>query len=290
MTPKKEIFFRAHGIGALMVDGRGTVLTDKMGIELEGFEKKIKDGGNLTPTQRTKMLDLQKRRDTTPELSDTAKSYVEQTWLFNEKGFRRRIKSPYLEKGIMQETESLSLLSDLDGVYYAKNLKRETKDNMTGECDIKTKISGLKYVDDIKSSWDALTFLNSDWDKLKEWQGRTYLKLYDGDVFRLRFCLVDALPHVVKQQQEWLWKEFFHDSMTDEEAHRLDEDLKPMMEQIERNLVYTTNPAYCKEERVKTYEIERDDTIFKQLEDRIEPALEYYSTIKLNQLVGKYSI
>lgn len=291
-TPLDEVFFRAHGVGALMTDGRGTVLTDKQAVILKDFESRLRSGGKLTPKQRETMVDYQKRRDAPPELSDTAKTFVQKTWLWHEKGFRKRIKSDYLEKGIFQETESMALLSELDGIFYAKNIAREfcKKTHLSGECDIKTKMNGGYYIDDIKSSWDAETFMNADWDKLKEWQGRSYLHLYGGDVFRLRFCLVDAPDHIVTKQKEKLWREFYSDSFSDEETHRMEESLKPMYEQIERNLVYSNNPQFTKEERVKTYTIERDDAKFKELQERIEPALKYYSELQLNRLVGKYSI
>lgn len=290
ITPKKDIFFRASGIGALMTDGKGTTLTPNMEKDLNKWESVLRSGGKITPNQTEKLKDYQQRRDAPPQLSDTAKTFVELTWLKIEKGFERRIKSPYLEKGIFQETESLALLSELDGQFYVKNLAREYGKNITGECDIKTKIKQTNFIDDIKSSWDALTFMNSDWDKLKEWQGRTYMKLYGGDVFRLRFVLVDAPDHIVMKQKERLWREFYHDSMTDEEQHRMETQIQPMYDQIDRNLIYSTNPKYSKEERVKTYQIERDDDKWREMEDRVEMALEYYHTITLNRLIGKYNI
>ena len=289
-TQNKDIFFRSHGIGALMTDGRGTTLTERQAGILKKYESTLRSGGKLTPNQTTELLDFQKRRDAPPELSDTAKTYVEKTWLKIEKGFERRIKSDFLDKGIYQETESMKFLSDLEGIFYGKNLSRVYADNITGECDIKTKIKETIYIDDIKSSWDAQTFMDADWDKLKEWQGRSYLKLYGGDVFRLRFVLVDAPDHIVIKQKERLWREFYSDAMTDEETHRMEVAIEPMYQQIEKNLVYSNNPAYTKEERVKTYTIERDDKKWKELEERIPMALDYYHSLTLNRLVGKYNI
>lgn len=286
-TPLDQVFFRAHAIGALIPEKAGTKLTDKMLEKLEDYENRMRTGAKISPNQIAEMIDYQNRRDTPPELGDGGKSFVETTWLWHEKGFRKRIKSKFLDKGIYQESESRKLLTELDGIFYAKNLERVSMENITGECDIKTKIGSTTYIDDIKSSWDAETFMNAGWDTLKEWQGRTYLKLYGGDVFRLRYCLTDCPSHIVTKQKEYLWREFYDDSMSDEETHRLEEMLVPMYEQIERNLIYTNSKLYTPEERVKTYTLERDDERFEYLEEKIRIALEYYQTITLNRLVGK---
>lgn len=290
-TSIDDVFFRAHGIGALIPEARGTALTDKQAQQLKEWEDKIRAGGKITAKQTITLKDYQNRRDTPPELSEGGKTYVQDQWLWNEKGFKRRIKSKYLDKGIYQESETKRLFTEIDGIYYAKNTERISKNNISGECDTKNKIKGLGFVvDDYKSTWDSKTFMDAGWDTLKEWQGRAYMFLYDADVFRLRYGLVDAPSWMVKREQERLWREFYSDTMSPEEQHELEQLIEPMQEQIERNLVYSNSKRYTKEERVKEYILHRDDEKFKELTEKVKIGLDYYKTLSLNRLIENKSV
>lgn len=281
----KQILFRSHGIGALSVDGRGSVITDLQLEKLKDFEGRLRMGGKLTDNQKAEMFRLREKRDAPFELSDTAKQYVDDTWLEREKGFVKRIKSPYLEKGIFGEEIGLNLLSELDGRFYEKNTERVSKGNITGECDNKFTFNGKKIVQDVKCCWDAKTFKNSELNFLYEFQGRSYLDLYEADEFWLRYCLVDCPPHLVNREKEIEWRKFYDNSMSDVEAQQLEEMMQPIYDQIDRNLIYTNNPAYKLEERVKTIVITRDDVIFEErILSRIPYALDYYKTIRLNAI------
>ena len=73
--------------------------------------------------------------------------------------------------------------------------------------------------------------------------------------------------------------------MDDKTAQQLEEKLKPMFDQIDRNLVFSTSGKYTPQERVKTFKVERDDQLFKEkILDRIPAAIDYYKTITLNQI------
>jgi len=279
---ENEIYFRASGNGALMVDGRGAVITEKQLETIKDFETRLREGGKLTQNQRNELKRLKEKRDAPLELSDTAKQFVDDTWLFNEKGFYKKIKSPYIDKGLFGEEVGIDLLSEVDGNFYRKHDERKTKGNITGHCDILTNIGGKKIIMDLKCCWDPKTFKNSDFSKLYEWQGRSYMHLYDADEFWLRYVLIDCPEHLVNKQKEILWRQYYDDSMSIEEAQKLEEMMKPMFDQIDLNLVYSKNPNYSKEERIKTFKIKRDDEVFQKLLDRIPDALEYYKTIKLN--------
>lgn len=281
----KEIYFRASGVGALMTDKRGSVITQTQLKKIATLETKVREGGKLTENQKVELKDLKIKREKPFELSDTAKAFVNDIWLLTNKGYYKDIKSKYLDKGIFGEEVGMNLLSDLDGRFYTKNTKRINKDNFTGECDSNFKLEEKKIIQDIKCCWDAKTFIDAKMSTDNEWQGRTYMELYDADEFWLRFCLVDCPEHIVIKEKEYLWRKYQSDSMDDEQRHDLEERLEPLYDQIERNLVYSTNPAYKKEEMVKTIKITRDKAKFKELQDRIPSALKYYDTIKLNKIV-----
>lgn len=281
----KQILFRSHGIGALSVDGRGSVITENQIATLKDYEGRLRAGGKITEKQKEEMFRLREKRDAPFELSDTAKQYVDDTWLWTEKGFQKRIKSPYLEKGIFGEELGFNLVSEIDGRFYEKNTERIIKGNRSGECDNVFTHNGKRIVQDIKCSWDAKTFINSDMNFLYEFQGRDYMDMYDADEFWLRYCLVDCPPHLVNREKENEWRKYYDNSMSDVEAQQLEEMMKPIFAQIESNLIYSTNENYKMEERVKTIVITRDDKLFDdRILSRIQYALDYYKTIKLNRL------
>ena len=285
MKARNEITFRASGIGALMTDGRGTTLTENMLKELEDFKIRLREGGKLTDPQKKKFDDYLARQNAPFELSDTAKSFVRENWLWNEKGFYKSIKTDFTDKGIFNEEEGISLLSEVTGNFYKKNAVRKYKGNKTGECDIEFKTEGKKIILDVKNCWDAKTFINAKPDKLYDAQGDTYLDLYDADEFWLCYTLTDCPPHLLNKQKERLFNEYRDYSMTVEEMQGLEDKLQPMFEQIERNLVYSNSQLYTKEERVKIIKYVRCDERIKAIDERIPHALDYYQTIKLNDVI-----
>lgn len=278
----KDIYFRSSASGKIMTNGQGTVVTEKQLETIKDFETRLREGGKLTDIQKGTLKDLKAKRDAPFQLSDTAKQAVEDVWLFREKGYFKQTKSKYLDKGLFGEDVGMSLLTEIDGRYYKKNTERIYKDNRTGEWDNKFTLDGKKIIQDVKCSWDSKTFKNADMDSDYVWQGRDYLDLGDADEFWLRYCLIDCPPHIVAKEKEKLWYEYYSNTMTDSEAKVLEERMKPLFEQIERNLVYSNSELYTKEERVKTFRITRDDLIHKQYLDRIPHCLDYYKTIKLN--------
>lgn len=277
-----EILFRSHRAVDIMTDARGTVITEKQLATWNDYATRLREGGKLTANQQKTFTELTKKKNAPFQLSDTAKSAVRAIWLGTEKGFRKDIKSKFLDKGIFGEEMGISLLSEVDGRFYSKNAERKTKGNRTGECDIIETIDGKKVIMDVKCSWDPETFMNADFSKQYEWQGRDYMDLYEADEFWLRYCLVDTPEHLINKQKEWKWREFYADTMSDEEQHVLEERMKPIFDQIDLNSKFSTNPQYTPEERVKTFKITRDDAIFQKYLDRIPHCIEFYKSIRLN--------
>jgi hypothetical protein len=279
---ESEIYFRSSASGDIMTNGQGTVVTENQLATIKDYETRLREGGKLTANQKDDLQKYKAKRDTPFQLSDTAKQAVDDVWLWHEKQFRKEIKSPYLDKGIFGEEIGLSLATEVDGRFYEKNTKRVYRDNRTGEWDNKFTLNGKKIIQDIKCCWDTKTFKNSGWKKDYDWQGRDYMDLGDADEFWLRYCLVDCPPHLLAREKERKWREYYDNTMSDEEVQMLSEKVEPLLAQIERNLVYSNNPSYTIEERVKTFKITRDDLIHKQYTDRIPYCLDYYKTIKLN--------
>jgi hypothetical protein len=273
-----ELLIRASGIGALLTESRGASITENQLATLNDFEQRIREGAKpLTEPQRKTYLELKAKRDAPPQLSDTAKSFLESTWLMNKKGFFEELNNKEVLKGLYNEDDGLGLVSFVEDDFYVKNTERITKENITGECDINVVLNGVRVIKDIKSSWNPKTFMNGELTSIYEWQGRAYMYLYDADEFHLHYTLTDCPPHLYESE---IWKLKNRYGIIDTE----DESTKPLFEQLKRNLIFSDNPSYTKEERVKTFKIKRDLEKEKLMLSKIPLALEYYNSIKLNQI------
>lgn len=292
----KVVYFRASSFGNLMTESRGASITEKQLETLNEFEDRIRNGGKpLTEKQKEFYLDLKAKRDAPPQLSDTAKSEIEKVWLLNEKGFWDDLNNKFLTKGLMNEQNGLELVSDYLNDFILKNDERKNKIigqlegtdievGITGEADGFCEVDGKKVVIDIKSSWNPKTFLNAKLSTIYEYQLRCYMFLYDVDEAWLCYCLTDTPQDLIDNENKKTFYKYFSSSMSNEDVQLLEEKLIPIYEQIERNMKYSTNSAYKKEEMVKIYKISRDKEIEQKMLEKLGPAIEYYQSIKLNQL------
>lgn len=268
---EEEIYFRASGIGALLTEGRGACITDKQLELLNQLQAKEK----RTVKQQEELDRLIAKRDAPPELSETAKTFIKQIWLHNEKGFYKELTTPKIEKGLLNEQDGLQLVSEVENDFYVKNEERKYKGNITGECDVIIERDGKRIIKDIKCSWDPSTYMNGEMSLIYEYQGRAYMYLYDADEFHLHYCLTDCPEHLYRGEIYKLKNRY---GIIDEDTP----DVKPLFDQLKRNLIFSDNPAYTVEERVKTFIIHRDKEKEELLLSKIGPAIEYYKTLTLN--------
>lgn len=291
----KVVYFRSSSFGNLMTESRGASITEKQLETLNEFEDRIRnDGKPLTEKQKEFYLDLKAKRDAPPQLSDTAKSEIEKVWLLNEKGFWDDLNNKFLSKGLLSEQDGLDLISEHLNDFILKNEERKNiiigklegtdiEVGITGEADGFCEIEGKKVVIDIKCSWNPKTFLNAKLSSVYEYQLRCYMFLYDVDEAMLCYTLVDTPDHLIEDEKKKTFYKYFSSSMSNEDVQELEEKLIPIYEQIERNMKYSTNPSYSKEEMVKIFKVTRDKSIEEQMLNKLEPAIEYYTKIKLNQ-------
>jgi hypothetical protein len=285
-----NILFNASSAGALMTEKRGSEFTEVNKLRIEeliserdtGLNKngnKVKWEGTQKPSE---LEDLEKKRDATPELSDTAKNYVKRVWLKYEKGIVKNIKSKFLGKGLFQEEESISLLTEVEKIAYSKNEERKENDFFTGECDVFKDFGDKKIVIDTKTSWDAETFINAKPSLDNEIQGVVYMELWDCDEFHLKFCLVDTPEHLIQREKDLEKWKYFSGDMSDAELDLFEKQMQPIYDQIERNLTYSNNEKIKNEECIKTYVFYRDNDKYEKLVSKAKLAREYYKTLSLN--------
>lgn len=176
------------------------------------------------------------------EVGATAKSYIKQVAKENFYGYRSEINNKYIQKGLMQEQDSIDLLNTVRFEGYIKNDVRMVNEYMTGECDIITNDSII----DIKTSWslDAFPVLAEDgYDALYEWQLRAYMMLYDRSKAELIYCMVTTSNELLNE-----WENL--------DIHRVDH--------------------IAPEKRITVLSFERNEDKEIEMLDRLKWATEYY--------------
>jgi hypothetical protein len=182
--------FHPSSVGLIMTDAKSidpTLLTG----DLAAIAKK------KTKTDDDKAI-LQPLHDQT--LSVGAKTFLKslaKEYLF---GYHAVVTTKYMEKGLLVEDESIDLYNSVFFTNHKKNTERRENKVLTGECDIFT---GRRLID-MKSAWSLDTFpaFSEDaHDPLYEWQGRSYMQLWDCDEFELAYCLVNTPEELIRYEQ-----------------------------------------------------------------------------------------
>ena len=181
-------------------------------------------------------------RSKTETLSETTKTYAKE-WL-TEKiyGFRKEIKSKYIYKGLVMEDEAIDKAIEwLDLSFAIKNELFYENDFVTGTPDLI--VDGVVY--DIKCSWDAYTFPifeNDIPNKDYFYQLQCYMHLTGCTKAVLTYILLNTPEEVVfetPQNYDDLEKQF----------------------------------------RIKTFNIDYDETVINNLIERVIATREYLTTL-----------
>ncbi|WP_353166386.1 hypothetical protein [Empedobacter brevis] len=254
--------FRPHAIFNLM-GGLPKPLTERQTETLAAFQEKIDSNKRLTEKQYVDYGSLLEKKNAKPLLNEAAKKYLNN--LYKEITFNRtkEVQSKYLEKGIHQEASSIQLLNEVHGLDLIKNTKRFVNEYLSGEPDL----INNDEVYDIKSSWEFTTFPMMDEEVKNQtyyYQLQCYMDLLDFKKSKLIYVLVDT-PDVLIQDE--LYRVSRKLGVFDEE---LSFDLPPELElEIERNLKYEDIP---KVQRIKIFDVERNDKVINQIHQMIELA------------------
>ena len=219
-------------------------------------------------------------------LGDTGKKRAIYTHIEMTTGRTKVIKSKYLEKGTFNEQEAIELANRVLGENFTKNDVRMFNDYLTGECDC---IDPNKIAD-IKCSWDLFTFresiikLNTDY----EWQGRSYMELYDRNEFWLIYCLTDTPYWIVEKELKYMMNEVgeIEDSA---KAYQLIINSvytkKAFTELVEMQHAFTKIPQIednfieiPEKDRVFVFKVQRDKAKTDSLYSRIKEARQFLKT------------
>ena len=229
---ENKILFRCSGTGALMTDPK---------------LKADKDAGNL---------------------SETAKTFVEDKWLFDTFGFAESIKNQYMDKGNECEQDSMDLVTQvLEGGFRSRYNTKLQNDYVIGTPDIVL----ADCVEDIKTSWNLKTFFNAELSKMYFAQAQCYMWLTGKEKYRLIYALVPTPQSMVLNECEKLVYKYG--------KNYDNEDYIAECQQIQRNNDLIKELPI--EKRVKVFAFDYDPNYIETLKIKIEKAREYYNTLKL---------
>lgn len=188
------------------------------------------ENGRSTKWTETKQKDvdkLTKKKKGIDELPSGAITKLEEIFDYIFWKRRKLIFNKYLEKGNMNEEDSLDLYSQVDGISYWKNdeffdngFVCGTPDNITEE-----------LLRDIKSNYEYDTFKKAEMTSLYSWQIKSYLWLTGKRNGELCYALVNSPAHRIEAERKSLW---FSMGMPDEEEDRWIEAAS----QLERNHIF----------------------------------------------------
>jgi len=131
-------------------------------------------------------------------LSETTKTYIRAVAKQDFYGYNVELNNKYINKGNLQENDSIALFNSVMFSNYSKNTERLNNEWLTGEADIVLD----DQIIDIKTSWSLETFPATSEEginKLYEWQLRAYMMLYDKNYASLVYCMVSTDPSLLNE-------------------------------------------------------------------------------------------
>jgi hypothetical protein len=176
-------------------------------------------------------------------LSKGAITYIKTKAKENFYGYRSEINSKYIQKGLMQEQDSIDLVNTVRFEAYEKNTVRMVDEYMTGEADIVTD----DLIIDVKTSWSLETFpvlAEDGYESKYEWQLRAYCMLYDKPKAELIYCMVTTSNELLNE-----WENLA--------IHRVDH--------------------IAPEKRITVLSFDRDEDKEKEMIEKLSAATEYYN-------------
>jgi hypothetical protein len=139
-------------------------------------------------------------------LSAGAKTYLKSLAKEFTFGYHKVVKTKCMDKGLALEQQAIEFINRQRFKSYTKNTERRVSEYLTGECDIY--VPGMKTID-TKVAWDVDTFpalIEDAHDPIYEWQGRSYMKLWDVPEHEVVFVLLDTPDELIRWEQEELHK------------------------------------------------------------------------------------
>jgi hypothetical protein len=211
-------------------------------------------------------------RSKSETISETTKTYLIEVYINVMYGRKKEIISKAMQKGLMQEEDSLTLLSRVEKTLFLKNEENLKNDWLTGTPDIIHILpDGKKLIRDTKTSWDIFTFFKAKTngiDKGYYWQLQSYMDMAGAENASLDYCLVNTPPALIEsEKRKFMWNQGI--------INPDDEISAEAFATIEKNCLFDEIPI---EQRVHSIPIERNQEDINRLHARVEQCREWMQT------------
>jgi hypothetical protein len=249
---------RSSKIGEIMA---GTIgLTDNQKAE----HTKLSSEDNLTDKQSVRLKELDYKMNN-PKLPETLKSYVKM-WIKEQiYNTKYSFSSKYTEKGLITEDDSIDFVAEyLKYGMLIKNEQYYENDFLTGTPDIITN----DEVIDLKNSWDCFTFplfSNNVPNQDYYYQLQGYMSLTCLKKAKLIYVLSDTPSNLIEREAYFYCKNNGFDE--------LDMDI---YKEFEQRMTFKNIPDKLK---IKVFEIERDDQVINDINNRVVLSREYIKSL-----------
>jgi len=200
-------------------------------------------------------------------LSETAKTYLHELWLYNNYGYKDELYTNEIQKGRLNEDLATTLIQNVLGGelriinknYYSNDYISGTPDIILNDC-----------IEDVKNSFSVKTFHNSEITPAYYWQAQCYMELLNINNYRLIYCLTQTPDNIITDLKKRLYYQF--------DCDETNEYYINASTQIDINHnIYNIDQKY----RVKLFNIEYNKNDIIKLYAKCEKAIEYYNNIKL---------
>ena len=210
-------------------------------------------------------------------LSETAKTLVKDLWLKNTYGYRERIMTDEMYKGLICEQDSIGLVSEVLGntSFRRKYVGKIQNDYIIGTPDVL--VESEDCIEDVKTSYNLRTFMNAELTPTYYTQGQCYMWLTGKKHYRLIYCLVPTPSEII--QGELIRMSYKYYNIDKSIPNIENKDYIEACEQLEHNnSLILTLP---KEQRVKVFEFDYNEDHIDKLRLQIDKARIFYNSLKL---------
>jgi len=165
-----------------------------MGVNLNGNKTK------WTDTKQAEVDKLKQKQKNVDILPEGAITKLEE--IFDDVFWKRKkiLNNKYLEKGNINEEDSLELKSQVDNASYWKNDEFFDNGFVCGTPD-----NVLDKIRDIKSNFEFDTFKRASLTDLYKWQIKSYLWLTDLKNGELVYALTNSPAHRIEAERKSMW-------------------------------------------------------------------------------------
>lgn len=197
-------------------------------------------------------------------LSATAKNHLKEVYIREKYGRSKDIQTKAMKKGLECEPESIFMISKHNGQLYEKNEQRFTNGWITGLPDVITP----DCIIDVKTCADIWTFHDKVGETVSDnyyAQIQAYMWLTERPKGQIAFCLTDATPQMVMDEQLYAFRK--GDYVTE-----LSPEYVQKCQEIEKAMTYEDIPL---PEKIWVENIDRNEEFIEKIPQKVEKARQF---------------